>query len=438
MFRLPYAIVLLPCLLSATEGGKPNLVILLGDDCGYHEFSMQGNKDIPTPRIDSIAANGVRFTQGYISGSVCSPSRAGLLTGRYQQRFGHEFNVPPAYSETNGLPLSEVLLPAALKPAGYRTIALGKWHLGYAPPFHPQSRGFDDFYGFLQGSRSYFPLDKPSRLNQLQLDREPVVPERFDYMTDELARKAVDYIGRNKANPFFMYLAFNATHAPSHATREDLAKAHGNKLAAMTIALDRAVGTVLDGLKQHGVLGNTLVVFLVDNGGAAGHDNAPLRGQKGGCFEGGIRTPFAMQWPGAIAPGTIIHHPIIALDLYATALGLAGIAKTPGQPLDGVDLMPFATGRREGRPHQTLYWKMGENWAVRDGDLKLVVGEGKKHPGMKPALYDLAQDPSETRDLADGRPDDVRRLQELFDAWKATHKPTPWGAGRRGEQDDDH
>ncbi|MFO1522737.1 MAG: sulfatase-like hydrolase/transferase [Kiritimatiellia bacterium] len=201
----------------APAADRPNIVVLLSDDAGYHEFSMQGSKTIPTPRIDSIAKSGVYFSNGYVSGCVCSPTRAGLLTGRYQQRFGHEFNIPPVYSETNGLSLDETTLPAVLQPAGYRTIAIGKWHLGYAPKFHPLERGFTDYYGFLQGARSYVPLPKASRLNQLLRDRKPV-PEKFDYLTDHLASEAAEYIAKNKDRPFFLYLAFNATHGPHQAT----------------------------------------------------------------------------------------------------------------------------------------------------------------------------------------------------------------------------
>ena len=419
-----------------SAAAKPNIVVILSDDAGYNEFSLNGSKTIRTPRIDSIGQAGVRFTNGYVSGTVCSPSRAGLLTGRYQQRFGHEFNIPPAYSETNGLPLSETLLPAVLKPVGYRTIALGKWHLGYAPKFHPMERGFTDYYGFLQGARSYFPLSRPTRLNRLLLDREPVAKEDFDYMTDHLAAKTSEYITKYKAEPFFIYLAFNATHGPSHATKADLEKAGGNRIKAMTLALDRAVGTVLDSLKQNGVLENTLVFFINDNGGAAGHDNAPLRGRKGQTWEGGIRVPFAVQWPAAIPAGKSSDNPVIALDIFPTAMAAAGIEESPGKPLDGVNLLPFLTGKSASVPHRTLFWKSGSAWAVRDGDLKLVGGNtDPKNP--PPALFDLAKDNSESTDLAAARPDEVKRLQALYQTWTATHQPTPWrGRGQDEESDE--
>lgn len=416
---------------------RPNIIVIVSDDCGYNEFSMHGSPRFSTPRIDSIAANGVRFSQGYVSGSVCSPTRAGLLTGRYQQRFGHEFNIPPAYSEENGLPTTETTLANTLKSAGYRTIALGKWHLGYAPKFHPLSRGFDDYYGFLQGARPYVPLAQPTRLNQLLRDRVPVQPETFDYLTDELGRAAADYIVQHRAQPFFMYLAFNATHDPTDALASDLAKVEDTdprrkKHRAMTLALDRAVGVVLDELKRQALTENTLVVFINDNGGAATHDNTPLRGHKGSMWEGGIRVAYAMQWPAILPKGKTYASPAISLDIFPTALAAAGVARTTGPALDGINLLPLLTGRLPAPQPRTLYWKMANSWAVREGDLKLVNATSAT---KTPALFDLAQDPAETNDLAARRTADVQRLQALYDDWKRDVKPTLWG--REGAADSD-
>lgn len=431
--RMLKNVLLLFCVsvaVAAESPRKPNVLVIISDDAGYAEFSMHGSKTMETPYIDSIAKNGMQFTQGYVSGSVCSPTRAGLLAGRYQQRFGHEFNVPPSMSETNGLPLTETLLPAVMKSAGYRTIALGKWHLGYAPKFHPMERGFTDYYGFLQGSRSYFPQEKPSKLNGLMRDRE-YIKEEFTYMTDHLAEETAKYITKHKAEPFFIYLAFNATHGPNHTTEDDLKKAGGNKIKAMTIALDRAVGLVLDSLKKNEIDDDTLVFFLNDNGGAAGHNNAPLRGMKGQTWEGGIRVPFAVQWPGKIPAGQKSDSPVIALDIFPTAMAAAGIEKSPGKPLDGANLLPLMTGKSKELPHKTLYWKMGNTWAVRDGNLKLVAVNGQ--PGGATAqLFDLAQDPSETTDLSSKQPEDAKRLRALYDAWVTTHQPTPWGQAKAG------
>lgn len=422
------AILTLAPLVSAAErsSDKPNMIVILSDDAGYNDFSMHGG-ETATPRIDALADNGVRCTNGYVSGCVCSPSRAGLLTGRYQQRFGHEFNIPPRYSDVNGLPLTEKLLPAKLQEAGYRTIALGKWHLGYAPKFHPMERGFTDYYGFLQGQRSYFPLQKPTRLNQVLRDRDPVRPEEFDYMTDHLAEEAAKYIADSKNTPFFMYLAFNATHGPNHATEADLATTGGKKVPAMTIALDRAVGKVLDAVEENGLTDNTIIFFLNDNGGTPAHDNRPLRGFKGSCWEGGTRVPFVISWPAKLPKGKVYDDPVIALDIASTCLAAAGVAPS-GQPLDGVDLVPYLSGADKGEPHETLYWKSGPMWSVRSGDLKLVGGH-KEQEG-KFQLFDLSQDRAEANDIAGDKPDDVKRLHESYQAWAKTHQPTLWAPAK--------
>ena len=439
---------------SGATHSRPNIVVIVSDDSGFNEFSIHGSRLFLTPQIDSIAADGVHFRNGYTSGTVCSPTRAGLLTGRYQNRFGHEFNIPPAYSETNGLSLEETTLPDVLAAEGYQTIAIGKWHLGYAPKFHPLSRGFSDYYGFLQGARSYFPLAEPTILNRLLRNREPV-PESFDYMTDELGRAAAQFITDRGTKPFFMYLAFNATHGPNHATEADLKQVRGGggneAHRAMTIALDRAVGRVLDELESEGLTENTLVVFINDNGGARGHDNTPLRGQKGSTWEGGIRVPFVMRWPKKIPVGQTLDFPAISLDIFPTVLAAAGIEKSPGKPLDGVNLIPYLTGAKQGRPHETLYWKSGSRWAVRHGDLKLVAGNADSPPKQKqrkkrkkptteeaaaspesdskkiaPRLFNLVEDPAETTDLATTQPETVARLQRLYEEWKKDFPKTPW------------
>ena len=419
-----------PVVLQDEKADRPaNVVLIVSDDAGYADFSLNGSTHFPTPHIDSIAKNGVRFNQGYVSASVCSPSRAGLLTGRYQQRFGHHLNLPPKYSETNGLPLEESTLADALKARGYQTIALGKWHLGYAPKFHPLSRGFDDYYGFLQGARSYTPLKNGNKLNRLLRDREPV-EEEFEYMTDSLGEEAAKYIDQHAGVPFFMYLCFNAVHTPLQATQEKLEAVEKDlpekrrTLAAMTVSLDDAVGDVLAALERNGLTRNTIVVFINDNGGQtrSGCLNTPLRGRKGQAYEGGIRVPFVGQWPGHWPAAMVYDHPVSALDLFPTALVAAGgEASAQERPLDGVDLTPYLVSKVESPPHQTLYWQRRENFAVRDGDWKLV-----RMKGGALELYDIAQDPSEARDLADDHPDVVVRLQGLYDVWKTTHEAPRW------------
>lgn len=444
---LPLALIFAMESVAATadqpQDDRPNIVVIISDDSGFNEFSLNGSKNFKTPRIDSIAEGGVKFTEGYTSGTVCSPTRAGLLTGRYQNRFGHEFNIPPVYSDSNGLPLSETTIADLMKGAGYRTIALGKWHLGYAPKFHPLSRGFTDYHGFLQGARSYFPLEKPTILNRLLRDREPI-PETFEYMTDELGRAAAEYLSEPHDRPFFMYLAFNATHGPNHATAADIKEVGdgpGNRtLRAMTHAMDRAVGVVLDELDRQNLTDNTLIFFLNDNGGVRGHDNTPLSGFKGSTWEGGIRVPFAIRWPAKIKPSQRFDAPVISLDILPTALAAAKITKAPQKTLDGVNLLPWLTTGRTDRPHQTLYWKNGTKWAVRDGDLKYVVSSAPNAPKarqkkanaaartipVQSGLFHIPTDPGEKTDLSGQHPDKVQRLTQMYEAWKKDFPPTPW------------
>ncbi len=440
---LPSSILLFSSLVglsvpAISQDRAPNIVIIVSDDAGYADFSMQGSTLMSTPHIDSIASNGIRFRQGYVSASVCSPSRAGLMTGRYQQRFGHENNIPPRYSETNGLPTDETMMSTVLQKVGYRTYGLGKWHLGYAPKFHPLSRGFDSFFGFLQGARSYFPIKKPTRLNRLLRDRE-VQQEKFEYMTDTLGLEAARYIdehcaGEQAAKPFFMYLAFNAVHGPMHAkpsvleTVEDSENAKRRKLVAMTISLDDAVGTVLKALEKNKQVENTLLVFVNDNGGATNNAsvNLPLRATKGTPYEGGIRVAFAVQWPGTLPKAVVYEHPVSTLDLLPTAIAACGETVVSKQPLDGVNLLPFLKGENEAAPHEALYWRRGDNKAVRKGDMKLV--SYKKSDWQ---LYNIAEDEAESKDLAALRPEVVKSMAALYATWAQPMKASAWEYGKR-------
>lgn len=415
----------LPAICLSQEKQSPNVIVIVADDAGYADFSFQGCKEWQTPNIDRIAKEGVRCTNGYVSGMVCSPTRAGILTGRYQNRFGHEFNPPPVYSETNGLPIDQATFPSLMQRAGYKTVAIGKWHLGYAPKFHPLSRGFTDYYGFLQGARSYWPIEG-NQLNELLRDRTPA-PEKFDYITDELGTETAGYIAKYNEEPFFLYVCFNAVHTPLHALESDLAKFPNiedkkrRTLAAMTLGLDRAVGTILDELDRQELTENTLVAFVSDNGGptfANASNNEPLRGVKGQPFEGGVRVPFAIRWPAKLKAGTVYEQPVIALDFLPTALAVAG-ADIPDD-LDGVNLIPYLTGEKSGRPHETLFWRSGDKKAVRHQDLKLVEFEGKQ------MLFDLSQDIGEQTDLASKRPEDLKRLASQLASWESELAEPAW------------
>lgn len=423
----PGVIGLLSLLSSMTAQGeeKPNILFIVADDLGYADVGFHGSKEIPTPNLDKLAAAGVIFTDGYVSAPYCSPSRAGLLTGRYQNRFGYEFN-PKGNA---GLPLAERTLADRLKAAGYVTGLVGKWHLGQLPEQHPQRRGFDEFFGFLGGARSYVKSEGVFRGN------EPA--GHIDYTTDAFGREAVDFINRHAAAPWFLYLAFNAVHTPMQATDDRLAKfpditGRRKIYAAMTLALDDAVGRVMQALEAKGLSDKTLIAFISDNGGPTMEGvtvnaslNAPLRGSKRTTLEGGIRVPFVLSWPGHLQPG-IYKKPVISLDLNATALAAAGVA-LPGQDQrDGVDLLPYLQETTKSLPHETLYWRFGQQMAIRDGDYKLVRydpvadGQKKQDTDLTPRLYHLTDDIGESKDLAAAMPDKVKELQARWDAWNAT------------------
>lgn len=405
---------------------KPNIIVIVADDLGYGELSVQGCKDIRTPNIDSIAKNGIRFTDGYVSCPVCSPTRAGLNTGRYQQRFGHELNPGPpgSASAAFGLPLSETLLPARLKAAGYVTGMVGKWHLGYTDKYLPTDRGFDEFFGFLGGAHPYFGggIEGP---NAIMRGKTPV--EEKEYLTDAFARESVSFIEKHKDEPFYLYLAFNAVHAPLQASDKYLKRFANIKdekrrtFAAMTAAMDDAVGRVLRTLRKHSLEEDTLIFFVSDNGGptrSTTSGNGPLRGYKGDVYEGGIRVPFFVQWKGHLPAGKIYNKPVISLDIAPTVLAAAGISAKDAK-FDGVDLLPFLKGSSQ-TPHSVLYWRYGEKYAVRKGDWKLVKN------GESVELYNLADDIGEKNDLSAKNPEKMKELSDLYAKWNAQLAPPLW------------
>ncbi len=417
--------------IAAENKDRPNFVIIVADDLGYADLGVQGCKDIPTPNIDSMAAAGVRFTNGYVSCPVCSPTRAGLQTGRYQQRFGHELNPgPPLSAEPNfGLPLSEVTLADRLKSAGYATGIVGKWHLGYQPKMHPLERGYDEFFGFLAGSHDYLECDDEKKGPIL---RGKTVVEEKEYLTEALARESAAFIERHKAGPFMLMLTFNAIHTPMQATDKYLERFEAikdplrKKTAAMLSAMDDAVGVVLKKLRDAELEEKTLIFFVSDNGGptkANGSRNTPLRGFKSQVWEGGIRVPFLAQWKGRILAGKVYDKPVSALDIHPTCLAASGgkFEIPSDKALDGVDLLPFLIGTKPGMPHDALFWRYGTHSAVRKGDYKLV------RINKEEGLYDLAADLSEAKNLIDEQPDIARELRELYKRWDAELIPPAWG-----------
>jgi len=408
---------------------RTNVVVIVADDLGYADVGFHGCRDIPTPRLDGLAAGGVRCTAGYVSGPYCSPTRAGLLTGRYQQRFGHEFNPgpPSPASRGLGLPVGERTLPEVLRGAGFATGLVGKWHLGHAPQFVPQARGFDEFFGFLGGAHPYLPAAAERGPNALRRGGDPVAEE--EYLTRAFAREAEAFIDRHRDGPFFLLLAFNAVHSPLEAPADEgdrfaaIGPPRRRTYAAMLAELDAAVGRVLDALDRAGVADDTLVVFFSDNGGPNGAArNGDLRGFKASTWEGGIRVPFVIRWPGRVQAGTTFDRPVIQLDLFPTVLAATGVAPPPEVSLDGVDLLPALSGQTATPPHERLYWRFGKQWAIREGDWKLVSGRGAEAP----ILVDLAHDPGETTDLSDREPAVRRALEEAWRRWDEGLEAPRW------------
>jgi arylsulfatase A-like enzyme len=430
------ALALLPTALPAATPRPPNIVVIISDDQGYADigFNPHHPKEVSTPRLDALAREGVWFSQAYITGNVCSPTRAGLMTGRYQQRAG----VYTGGEGGAGMAQSEKLFPRFLKPAGYTGAAYGKWHIGLTLEQSPVGRGFDEWYGFLgRGAHDYFDLaSKNEDVGPMYRNGREIKDE--GYMTTRLTDEAVAFIRRQKANPFFVYLAYNAVHAPTQAPAEDIARVRRQYpditearaiLMAMLYHLDLGVGRVVDTLKQEGVWENTLLFFLTDNGGSKAMSavNTPLRGAKQQNYEGGIRTPFIVSWPAGFKGGRTVDTPIVALDILPTALEAAGL--TSDRPLDGKSLLPLLQGKTR-RHTDTFFWSEGGEaggFAVRAGDWKLVQQRG----ATKVELFDLARDPAEKTDLAGEQAAKVAELTKLYDTWLDQMAPPASGAPKR-------
>lgn len=435
MLRLLTAACLAAAFSACAE--KPNILLILADDLGYHDVGFQGSEHIKTPHLDWLAENGVRFSDGHVSASVCSPSRAGMMTGRYQQRFGHEANVPP---RPHGMDPAERTLGQALQSCGYRTALFGKWHLGDEPQHYPTARGFDEFWGLREGSRIYsfdpkHSHDKPGGPHNIEHNGNQIAFE--GHLTDRLADRAIEFIEAESEKPFFIFLSFTAPHSPLHSSPEDLAAlGTDDHYAGLVHGMDRNIGRVLQTLEKSGRMENTLIWFLSDNGGTVKQSsNQPLAAIKGTKFEGGHRVPFVLYWKGKVKAGQVYAPMVSALDIYPTCVAAAGGSLEQPRPLDGVDLLPYLAGKKAGVPHRQLYWRKLECAAMRDGDWKLIRVEG-----LADHLFNLGTDIGEYRDLAATQPERLQRMQTMLRAWEADKMQPLWKEGSKWTKvrHDDH
>ncbi|WP_289055425.1 sulfatase-like hydrolase/transferase [Carboxylicivirga marina] len=423
-------------LVSAQQ--KPNLIVIMADDLGYADVGYNGCTDIPTPNIDALAKSGVQFTSGYAAYSVCGPSRAGFITGRYQQRFGSERNPQYRPNDPNmGLPKSEKTIAEVLKPVGYTSKIIGKWHLGaHKETHHPLNRGFDEFYGHLGGSHYYY--QKAMRYKDsynLTKDNEEIeqmrtwilrdhTPVEFKkHLTEQFSDEAVDFIDRHKEKPFFLYMSYNAPHTPLQPANEHLERVSHiqnekrRQYAGLVVGLDDGVGQIMEKLRECDLEKNTIVFFMSDNGGKIkwGANNGVLRGDKGSSFEGGFRVPFLMKWKGVTKP-SVYDQPVNSLDVLATIADLTDAPLNSEKPLDGVNLIPYVTGTKQGAPHKAIYLRGNGSkgtYAVRMGDYKIIT----QNEGAWRQLYNLKDDISEENNMVKTSPERYQEIDKLRIEW---------------------
>lgn len=417
---MPFITFLLLCVLSSHHlfaEQKPNIVIIYSDDMGYNQLGITGNKKYKTDHIDRIAHEGVLFTNGYVSGPVCAPSRAGLMTGRYQIRYGYESFTGPIKSQITkniGVPVDEVFIPGLLKQANYQTAHIGKWHLGHNPHFHPNKRGLDYFYGFLSGGHDYFEWDADKQQKVPagggEMLENSTVLTGDGYITEALTQKTCEFITQNKDNPFYiMYAPFNV-HTPFDVPEKYIPDG-GTELDGMVLALDHAVKDILNTLDKLNLTENTIVFFINDNGGTSKHKNGPLKGFKSSVYEGGVRVPFMMRWPAKIKVPQVYEKPVIQLDVLPSLLAAADVPLPKDREIDGVDLIPFLTQQKQGLPHENLFWRHKKQMATREGDWKFIVN------GKQSFLYNLKEDLGETNNLISQYPEKAKKLSGKLSDW---------------------
>ncbi|MDB4617553.1 sulfatase-like hydrolase/transferase [Verrucomicrobiales bacterium] len=444
--------------VSSFGAERPNIIVIMADDLGYNDVGCYGCKDIPTPHIDSLAKEGVRFASGYVTWPMCGPSRAGFLTGKHQSKFGYYKNVSAPFNPAQGLPKMETIA-SLLQKQGYVTGGVGKWHMGTTDDQHPNAMGFDDWFGFLGGGLMYFPLDHPSYkgrftppikrpMNHKYLqhtlpvihNREPV--EWDQYLTRELTDAGIRFLEKNQESPFFLFMSYNAPHLDLEAPEETIAKFPADKMTvvpgvkpgarsvygAMVFEMDEGIGQLLARVDELELSKKTVVWFLSDHGGMkATSDNRPLRGCKGRVYEGGLRVPMIVKWPGKIPHGLVLGDMVTSLDIGATSIAMAG-----GDPekagLHGKDIRPYVTQQSPDAPHEVLFWHTGSNanlaGVIREGDFKLISG-GRGNP----ELYNLKDDLGETTNLAASYPEKVEAMRARWLEWDKDKQPPLWTGG---------
>ncbi|WOH38710.1 sulfatase-like hydrolase/transferase [Thalassotalea fonticola] len=434
---------------TTSPDSKPNIVIIYSDDQGWGDVGYHGYNDVYTPNIDKLAKQGTQFSQAYVSASVCGPSRAGLISGVHQQKFGFYGN-----GENTHIPTSQPTIFERVKAHGYTTGAVGKWHIG-DDEGHPLKRGTDFYYGFLNGAHDYYKSsNEPQAKKSLapiyrNYEKEPPIQESNGYLTEMFTNEAVSFIDRSADKPFLLYLAYNAVHHPWDVPQKYLERLKHLKtdkerklFAGMLLAMDDGVGAVLQSLKRNGVDENTLVFFMSDNGSPRGQglvppkkkkrgqtvmsSPGPFNGFKGDTYEGGIRVPFVMRWPNKIPENQTYAQPVLNLDIVKTTLAAIGMKESKkGLPLDGIDLLPYITNKNKADLTRVMYWRRDEDYAIRDGKWKLTFNDESGPKTIQ--LFDLENDIEEFHDLSRQFPKIAQQLQNKFDQWDSSLPDNAFG-----------
>lgn len=460
IFMFSFSCLLFVVCSSANAAEQPpNVVVIMADDLGYADVGFQGCKDIPTPNIDELATTGARFSQGYVTGCMCGPSRAGFITGRVQSTFGYYTNANQVLNPDQGLPANMKTVAHFMQDQGYVTGGVGKWHMGTADHQHPDKLGYSDWFGFLGGGLMYYPLDHPSYNGRYLKKTKPwgvrdlhhTLPmlhngkqvEWNQYLTRELTDGAIRFIEKNREQPFFLFVSYNAPHEYLEAPEETIAKYPPESMTnvpgvpansrsvygAMVDEMDQGIGQIMKTLDNQKLADNTVVWFLSDHGGLKRtSDNRPLRGSKGNAYEGGLRVPFVVRWPKRVKPGTLLNHPVTSLDIGATSVALAG-GDVKQSGLHGSNITRYMTGQSIEAPHDAVYWHVGRSpkdisGVLREGDYKMLATRGRVE------LFNLKDDPTESNDLSSEQSERTERMLTQWKVWNESNQPPLWGGNR--------